>query len=742
MNLFFLIASIGMFAICIYFSVIHNMRKGKRIPGTIRMLISTAFVILALGFLHFASLFGSIESVGERVFVSFINTLQSFSMDLNYGEFLFNVKDLGRELFPENSILALLTLGYAYTLGVIAPVFGGAILLEVITTIFPSLKLSMATLLFWKDFCYFSELNDRSLAMAKSLSEEDTNPITRRIIVFTDVYSDSDEESENERLFEAKRMSAIILKRDIRHVRIRKKLTSKHGSNHFFLIDDVEINNLQSLSTLAEENPVGLKESFVYLFMQSDVHELVENEILDTLEEKYKKDSRCVSGKVTPGELLPVIKPIKTYKHIANNLFFELPLYEPLVGREKGEDGKHKLNVTVVGTGSIGTEVFLSAYWYGQIYGTDLYINFVTNEEEKAFKKRIGYINTDIFETGVKYGEEATSELLRIYPDTNETADPYFTYRYYECDLKKDDLHSTLKQKNKDDDFCLLQSDYVIIAIGSDEENIEIASQMKRYFALDHLESKKKKTVIAFSVYDSDLCETVRRKEYKKEKDGMDSGVYMYPFASLSELYSYENVFMKKSENDAKATGKKYDAISGVNEAVEKANEKNTLEKIRGRRGGDYNYWADHARARHIKYKAFAAEYITKSVFSKSDDESFAKDWERYKAAVERYENADEMQKHLAWMEHRRWNAFLRTMGYKKPSDEVLENYFAITKNHKNLTLKLHPFLVESDKEAMDRNYATSTHRDMLEEANVRVCKLKNSTTDYKVYDYPYCDFE
>lgn len=736
-----LLLSLGAFLICIYFSVLYNVKKDKKIPSSIRMLIATLCVIISLMFLHYASLTEAL-SVSEKIFRSFVNTLQSFSMDLDYDNYLENVGSLGAVLLSEYGIPLIFIRLYSYILGTLAPILGGAILLEVILTVFPSLKLRVMSICFWKDFCYFSELNDRSLALAESLLKENSNPFTRKVIIFTDSYSDDSEENETERLYKAKKMGAIILKRDICNIHIRQNLTAKHGANHFFLIDDVEYNNLQSLTSLAEEKSNALKKSFVYLFMQSDIHEVFETEIMNKLEEKYAKSRSCICGGKKPSSLLPVIKPIKTYKQIATNLFFNMPLYEPIVGRVSDEKGKKKLNVTIVGTGLIGTEIFLAAYWYGQIYGTEFCINFVTSEDEESFKKRIDYINTDIFNSGVKCGKKANSEILRIYPDSDEFAEPYFTYRYYKCDLKKDDIYATLGKKEGRKKFTLLQSDYVVVAIGSDEENIEIANQLKKYLALEHLNDKSRKTVVAFSVYDSDLCETVRKKEYSLEKDGMDSGVYMYPFASLRELYSYENIFMKSSEENAQIAAMNYAVISGEDEAAVLAEKKNSLEKIRERNVGDYNYWADHARACHIKYKAFASGYITTSVFTGTDSKKSAEDWDAYKKAVITYNSTDENQKHLAWMEHRRWNAFLRTMGYKKPSDEVLENYYAITGNHKNLTLKLHPFLAESDKEAMDRSYVSSAHRDMLELANMKVCKLKNSTTDYKVYDYPYCDFE
>jgi hypothetical protein len=49
----------------------------------------------------------------------------------------------------------------------------------------------------------------------------------------------------------------------------------------------------------------------------------------------------------------------------------------------------------------------------------------------------------------------------------------------------------------------------------------------------------------------------------------------------------------------------------------------------------------------------------------------------------------------LAWLEHRRWCAFGRTMGYR--ATDCTEENLVLTKTHKNMPLKLHPCLVEAE---------------------------------------------
>ncbi len=799
-NLIFMAASVVMFLFCLYYLVIRNMRKGKRIPAAKRMLISTGCIIFALGFFHFSLLYDFLP-LGENMFTSFIKTLQSFSMDLDYESYLEKVDVLRNELFPNNAVFSLLTLGYAYIVGFLAPIFGGAILLEVITTIFPSLKLRLASVLFWKDFCYFSELNDRSLALAKSINNQDTNFFTRKIIVFTDAYSDEAEETETERLYEAKSIGAIILKKDIRHLRVRKVLAKKYASNSFFLIDGEsrEINNLQTLTNmLTEENYYTYKKSYIYLFMQSDVHEFVEVELFRRLSKKAEEDKeykrfdfekyadeeeaeqqRKIAEARSKGEeppkeitrkkiidmkieeikkeLLPSVKLIRSYGNIVENLLIDVPLFSSVLSEKQKLDEENEklvnenrerktlpLNVTVFGTGVIGTEMFLSSYWCGQMLDCDLYINLVSQEKEEDFKKKIDCINSDIFASGMRAEEMVNDRnILRIYPDTDKFAPPYFRYRYYRTNIKEEDLQRKLNEPIGNDEYRLIDSDYILVALGSDEENLRVATEIKRYLSIDHMKNKDKKTVVAYVIYDSDLCRSLRSEKYISSANGIDTNVFMYPFGSLDELYSCENIFMEKVSDKAEKIGIQYD-ISRRRVSEKSAN-------VSKRRKDEYSYWADIARSIHLKYKVFSAGMLRKTVFDDGYTRmSFDADWAEFSSRYnigeknrEKIEIKDTMQNRLAWLEHRRWCAFMRIKGFRCPEKAVLYEYMGKTRDHKNLEMKLHPCLVECDERGLNTDLLTKekldNSYDMLDHVSFDVHANRKLEDDYdfKKYDYP-----
>ena len=109
----------------------------------------------------------------------------------------------------------------------------------------------------------------------------------------------------------------------------------------------------------------------------------------------------------------------------------------------------------------------------------------------------------------------------------------------------------------------------------------------------------------------------------------------------------------------------------------------------------------------------------------------------------------------LAWLEHRRWTAFMRTQGFRCPTQDEEESYIASLdddtvgdgKNkgkHKNLELKLHPCIVEYARTGQKADLFNSDKADdddMLDCVSRRFRESytdkRLDTYDFKMYDYP-----
>jgi hypothetical protein len=89
-----------------------------------------------------------------------------------------------------------------------------------------------------------------------------------------------------------------------------------------------------------------------------------------------------------------------------------------------------------------------------------------------------------------------------------------------------------------------------------------------------------------------------------------------------------------------------------------------------------------------------------------------------------------------AWVEHRRWNAYIRTRGFcSAPKTE-----------HKEVFQKLHPCLVEAASPSLEAAYAAPEVTDFLDAVSLQHDKMKPAgkarSLDYKEYDYPKSDFD
>ena len=655
-----------------------------------------------------------IQMVDEnKVFFALIETLRTFALDGSYSEVMSVVSAV------YNSMAINI---YTSLLFILAPVTGGALIIEVVASIYPRIRFVICNRLFvWKEMHYFSELNDSSLALAKSLRNS-KNSFTRCCIVFTDVYTDS-EERITELYLGAKSIGAICISDDLLHTHLRSV-----GKKNIYLMDNNEIDNLQALSALSEQKKLKvLRNTKIYLFNSDDTFAVAGCEIEEYIKKRLAKKeennnnskgiiklAKKIKAKLEPQK--PKVIPVNGKKNLVRNLFYSLPLYEPLVG----ENDNKTLNITIMGVGEIGTEAFLSAYWFGQLLDVELCINVVSIESENEFRNKIDYINPDILMTS------EPCDLLKIYPDGEDMAQPYFKFRYFCKDLKNTNIDTLLTTEN--DGFRLASTDYFVVALGSDEDNLAVADKIKKSVATYRLNEKSTdKCVISYVIYNSELCDALNRNSLSSKK--IYNGIYMHAFGALDEVYHKKNVFMEDTIAAADEVGKSYDSIK-----------QSVTDRAKNKEKDFYSYWSDIARAAHIKYKVFSAGEVTASVYSECDYFGVQKaDLERYKNL---YKGDKKLSNRLAWLEHRRWNAYMRACGMRCPEDFTV--YSDITNEYKNLDLKLHPCIVECDMQGKKANLfskETKERNDMLDIVSLNIDKMNGDREDYKKYDYPEYDF-
>lgn len=739
-----------------------------------RVLIFSAYLIASVWCLRYAVGYYSIITTAageetlawwEEILNSAVHALQTFSMDEDYTDYIIKGKQMLIDVTGGETTWATLYGIYASVLNFVAPIAGGAILIELLSGIFPVIRLRLSYLAVWREKYFFSELNEASVALAKSIIA--TKKVT---VVFADVCIDGDSGEKREFLSEAHRCGAICVSDDVSHI-----IKPRFGRCQFYLMDEDEFANLRELTELADvHNACALRNSSIYLFVESDAYVRIEMRVRSKLAEIIKE----------VGER-PVIVPVNSYRNLVNNLLSDVPLYEPLINKTVPE-----LNVTILGSGVIGTQAFLSIYWLGQMMvsrETDgkktmddcrLTVTVVSNEPEEEFRSKIDYINPEILSTVDAIGARprvADGKLLE-YDRLGNKNEPYCRVRYIRSDVKVGSFWSV--------DSGIINSDYFIVALGADSNNISIAEKLRCAVAKRHIESDEPvgRAVIAYAVFDSGLSETLNKEKCCKSTVNGGCDIYMYAFGSLKEVYSCENIYMSKNSLWARDVGEAYaEQHTGSDHLCEAGSRTNEDQ--------DYKYWANLARVMHVKYKVFSLGWFGVSVFDGPDGESRAEnqcriyrklaqgnaavspedeEW-RKKSEEWREKSEDiELKKHcLAWLEHRRWCAFTRTMGYRCTDVNKL---MASTEGgaHKDMSLKVHSCLVEARRPALDGkdSYISAdfnehgevtessmfkeddpTKRDRLDDVSWAKHKADPKAEDFKKYDYyrhevGACDYE
>ncbi len=538
----------------------------------------------------------------EHAFNSFVHALQTFSMDEEYTEYIKNGKEMIKTVFPDFEWVEELMLGYgvyASLLNGVAPVVGGAIVFEIIASVFPKIRLYFSKWKFWREKLFFSELNEASIELAGNMLKSAYNKrgFLKPLVIFTDSYIDKKVESEAELIQRAKALGAICVDQDLSHIGKPWLCTKK---NNYFIIDSSENSTLKTLSSLATpDNYRFIKKSQIFYFVESDAYIRVEASIRDAF--KGKKESK-----------MPTFVPVRSYRNLVSNLLWDIPLYEPIVEKKKKQiaekaesekpaeqkvqdnekDTSNKkvtpidLNVTIIGFGNIGKEMLLSVYWFGQMLDCNLRINVISQKSEEDFYGELDFVNPEIRRTF-----DPADSILR-YNRKGGMSPRYCEVKYYSYDVKSVDFMKLLQFQEKGDN-TILDSDYVLVSLGSDEDNMSVATTLRNYIGQYHIEQKKdSKTVITYVVYNSDISEKLNqecRYFFIPDKDDMPKSlpdIYMRAVGSLRDIYCVRNIMMTDHIESARDQDISY-LSSEHSEALRKIH--------KDRMKNQYEYWASMA---------------------------------------------------------------------------------------------------------------------------------------------------
>lgn len=685
---------------------------------------------------------GGLLDFGE-LFVRIVSgTFQIFTLDADYVTIMTcadNFGCLGVRIFK---ILFGITT-------VFAPVTGGFAIIALISQVVPAIKIILHS---GKCTKYvFSELNEYSIVAAESIhnryllgrkncsTPEEWEELKSHIIIFTDAYTDRDLENSNELLIRARKIGAICIKTDISELKLW--WIFRFGKNRrvvYYLMDRCEESNLKAATMLLSDsnaengyaensyakNWLDSKRRFnrisplfkchnimLYVFTQ----DAEAGEIIKTAKEALAKRYSNERGK---SKLVVYTKIINEYRNLTYQMvsgyindadesaarLHNYPLYYSLIGVNEqkklnvglnyGECDLSKLNIVIIGGGRIGIEFFKTGYWCGQMLKdlnpaqgklpfipTQLNITVLSKYAVKTFA-RLRQDMPEVFKRGELIIEHGSVKYIDDYA--------YITCEFisisYCPSSVSEELDAGDDPHNAFDDVFdknCLEADYVLVALGNDDLNLQAAHHIKRKLDAYNL-GKLRRIPINYVIENDSLYGSLCKYDISEG----EGGCILNPFGSIGSRYSYRNIRMTDLEKRAYVVNQVHDS-NNVSFSEFVANE--------------YNLNSSVASALHFPYMLVVCRILKTMYYKDRDSIETSEDFDTFNAIRHNFLNP------LYWVEHRRWNAYIRSEGFRCPTlKEYIDLCFTADYTYENekekaarKKYKIHPCLVETGAEAL-----------------------------------------
>ena len=630
------------------------------------------------------------------VLLSLLSTLQhTFRLFALDGEFVSCI-DMIRALIVNNKTVLDFAIIVATLLYFTAPVLTFTFLLSLFKNIIARIRYK--SIFWWKKVHIFSELNDRSLALAKSIikEEEDKNSkiaklpkvFRNNVIIFTDVSSE-DEATTAELVEDARELGAILFYKDIEAFTIAGRYNKKK-INIYLISEDENSKISQANHIMKNYDFPGIE---LYVFSESTQSQMI-------LRDKKVKNLRVVR-----------VNDIRTL--IYHNLdTFGMRLFDKAYTYNKnGENGSCTISAVIIGFGRYGKEMLKALTWFCQYPKFNLVIDVFDSDGNAEDYYKFHF--PGIAERSGNFFSGEDNYTIRFHSGININS-PKFN-----------------------DEFNAIESPtYVFVCLGTDEDNINAAINVRSLCKKRGLSNEC--VDIETVVYNSNSAELMsctwepdktpspmyetaeKAKEAMKAKanpydksadaptepaskdDNTKYGIHI--IGDLDSFYSYSTVIDPKWEEEGKMANRRYflqkaraEKIQAEREAKARAasgeeafpslteNEKLTPEELKRKR-------AAHDAEADVQFWQF--EYYYRSSVSKAIHEKLKlklHQFTDYGAILEGLKNPpkaiadwsyDEIMEYSE-LEHPRWCAYMKSEGYVKGAAKD-----TVAKTHPNLDME------------------------------------------------------
>ena len=452
----------------------------------------------------------------------------------------------------------------------------------------------------------FSELSEKSLALAKSIAKK----APKAIIIFSDVY-EKDEEESFDLVEESKEIGAICLKNDM--LSLNLKYHAKGSSISFFAIAEDDSENIsQALSIV--NNPIYRyrKNTRFYIFSITTEGELVISNLQSGLVNEITAFEKGDNADARRPEIL--VKRVNDMRSLVYRTLYDEgdQLFHNAI--DVGE-GEKLVSALILGTGGQGGEMIRALSWFCQMENTDVKYRVRINafDKDKKAKEKFAATCPELM------GEEYNGTLV-------DGEAQYSIAVHGDIDIDTTDFRNKIEE--------LGPISYVFVSLGSDELNIRAAVTLRTRFEQLH-----QKPIIQAVVYDS------KNKKALEGARNAFGNTYDIDFVGDRDtLYSVDVIIDSELEDAAIEIHQRYGAPMHSFWAHE------------------YNYNSSMASAIH------EATRVKLGIFGAGKDELTV-----------------EERDFIEVLEHRRWNAYMRSEGWVFSGSKEKESRNNLGKMHHNL---------------------------------------------------------
>ncbi len=481
--------------------------KRKRILTPHRILILGTFLSATLLFcpLYLALFTDSVGCVRaiKSLLVSVQHAIRLFAFDGGYWEFF---QDIG-DIEGQTPVSQMMYTGLGAVLYFFAPMLTFTFILSLFKNLWAYIKY---ILFFWKDAHVFSELNEKSIALARSIDEANNKDkegkyrtFRRATIVFTDVLR-KDDEASLDLLEDAKEIGAVLFTKDLESIRYRNQRFSCRKVSFYLISEDEKEKIRHAESIIAEYKDIP--QTKLYLFS-------------DHIESKCFLDSYTKEDRKNMSLVVMRVNDIRALVY-QNLLVNGIRLFE---NANPMPDGTREISAVVVGLGRYGMEMVKALLWYTQIPGYRVKITAFDEKSDaaSAFK----------------------ASCPEIQVNTAEVTDIAGDMRYTVCIKEgKFGTESFYSEIEKIGDMT-----YLFVCLGDDRQNISATLGISNWLA-----KYQRKPYTETVVYDSSL-----KKRIEAGEDFAKREIHM--IGDLESFYSVGTVINSKLIAEGLEVHKRWD---------------------------------------------------------------------------------------------------------------------------------------------------------------------------------------